>query len=266
MKKSTLRNTVIFSMLVLFCLSFFPSYIKAQNQPKGRNQASYTFVGTHFPMILEQDENGALFGIAIDIIEEISNQTGDSIEVLFLPWGRAVQMVKIGLADALVGPYMTESRKEFLVYTDIPFRNDDMIVITKAGKQIPWDGNLPSIIDRTTIAIRHWDYGDEFDTQKERMTINTANDLSQGLRMLLADRGEVLLANAQSALYEMKKLSSMDDVSFLTPPIGTVRNYVAFSKTKEDHDLQDRFNAALLNLQNSGRLSEIVSRHTLSKN
>ena len=44
-------------------------------------------------------------------------------------------------------------------------------------------------------------------------------------------------------------------VTFLTPAISIVKNYFAFSKSMKNFEFQEKFNAALLKLQNTGQLA-----------
>jgi hypothetical protein len=55
-------------------------------------------------------------------------------------------------------------------------------------------------------------------------------------------------------------------VTFLTPAISIVKNYFAFLKLIKNFKFQEKFNAALLKLQNTGQLTEMASRHMLQQN
>lgn len=224
---------------------------------------SYTFVGTHFPLILEQNEDGTLFGLGKDILDEIAADTGLSFDVMFLPWARAIKMVKDGSADGIIGLYEVERRKSFLDYCYPPFRDDHMSIITRRDAAVPWDGSFSSLIGHEVIAIRHWGYGDDFIAYKDNLNIQTANDLKAALGMLMKGRGDAMIANIQSVLYEMKKMNIKSGIEFLTPPVTTVRNHFAFSKARNDSQFQELFTSAYHRLLDSGRLTEITKKHTL---
>ena len=244
-------------LIVLILVPLFPMHAHAQEK------ASYTFVGTHYPLVFEQDKNGQVHGLGFDILKAISNEMGKTFKTIYLPWGRALRMVKEGSADGIIGLYMSETRKKFLVYSNTPFRKDHILLMTKAGRKVSWDGNFKTLKNHHIITIRHWVYGDKFDAYKHNLNIDIANKLSHGLRMLMANRGDILIANEQSALYEMQKLSLMNDIVFLKPEIKPIQNYFAFSKIKNDTNFQKRFNAALLKLHQTGQMAKLAAKHTL---
>ncbi len=254
------RKNYIPVIVFLLTLLLTPTYVKAQDD------TSYTFVGTYYPLILEKDEANKLHGLGVDLLSEISRSLDIKIDILFLPWGRALKMVKDGKADGILGIYKTEERKNFLVYTDLFIKNDDMMVITKSDSEIPWNGELPSLQGQHIITIKFWGYGGKFDAYKHNLDITEASKLSHAIEMLSRNRGDILLANKQSVLYELENMKINSDFSFIEPPVLNVPSYFAFSKIKEDYELQNRFNAALHQLKNSGRLAELVNKYTLATN
>jgi polar amino acid transport system substrate-binding protein len=230
---------------------------------EAQDEIPYTFAGSHFPLILEQDNDNRLHGLAVDILSEIAAEAGVTINIEFLPWGRALKRVKEGRVDGIIGLYKSEERKSFLQYSDNHFREDQLMVMARSNVRLKWDGNFSSLEDVEIITIKHWAYGEKFNAAKDTLKTHTANNLNQGLGMLMKGRGEVIIANRQSALYEMKKMSIMSNVRFLNPAFHTVRNYFAFSKIKNDTAFQKKFNTAFQKLRKSGKLASFSARHTL---
>ena len=64
-------------LIVLILVPLFPMHAHAQEK------ASYTFVGTHYPLVFEQDKNGQVHGLGFDILKAISNEMGKTFKILF---------------------------------------------------------------------------------------------------------------------------------------------------------------------------------------
>jgi ABC-type amino acid transport substrate-binding protein len=85
------------------------------------------FSGSEFPSILEKDESGAPKGLAIDILNKISDELDTRFEVKFYPWKRALLAAKNVSVDGIIDPYQTAERRQFLVFTEKPFHIDRMV-------------------------------------------------------------------------------------------------------------------------------------------
>ena len=51
---------------------------------------SYYFVGSHFPAILEQDQQGTVVGLGADIAHEICRRLGHELVIDIMPLKRAI--------------------------------------------------------------------------------------------------------------------------------------------------------------------------------
>ena len=52
---------------------------------------SYYFVGSHFPAILEQDQQGTVIGLGADIAHEICRRLGHELVIDIMPLKRALK-------------------------------------------------------------------------------------------------------------------------------------------------------------------------------
>jgi polar amino acid transport system substrate-binding protein len=66
---------------------------------------------------LEYEEDGELKGIEIEIVQEAMDSLGVPYEIDLVPWSRALKMMEVGEADAILGITHNKDREAFLVFT-----------------------------------------------------------------------------------------------------------------------------------------------------
>ena len=64
----------------------------------------------------QYSENGRVVGIHNDIVEEAAKNLGIKVEIILVPWPRALQMVKTGKADGIFSIFKTKEREEYLYF------------------------------------------------------------------------------------------------------------------------------------------------------
>ncbi len=88
---------------------------------------TYLFVGTTFPSILEQKQDGDFYGLGYDIATKIVHRLGHDLKIEIYPFKRALKMIERGEADVLIGPYKSAEREKFMNYTKYAFYRDPMV-------------------------------------------------------------------------------------------------------------------------------------------
>lgn len=256
---SLLSKAILTVIICLLCS--FTTTVNAQER------APYLFVGTTFPYILEQSMDGSPRGLSVDILNRISELTGDQFEILVLPWPRALRLVEMGHADGLIGPYKTEQREKILDYSVSEIYRDHMMFLAKTGRfhaRQEWSGDFDDIKEKQVITIRGWAYGDRFDKARSQLKVIEANTFAHGLQMLQKNRGDLLAANERNALFEIRKENLQSEVSFLKRPFGMMVGYFGFSKKKADHHFQARFNESLNQLHLSNEMHGLWKQYGLT--
>ncbi|WP_421864599.1 substrate-binding periplasmic protein [Motiliproteus sp.] len=258
-KESPFLSALLRALVLYLAVTGTASADKLESPP-------YLMVGTFFPYVLEQSMDGSPQGLAVDVLNRVSELTGDRFKVLVLPWPRALRLVEVGAADGLIGPYKTDQREAILDYSTTEIYRDHMIFLSRSEdfKTIrQWRGNLQSVLDQRIITVRGWAYGAEFDQIKSRLQIVEANTFSHGLQLLQKGRGELLAANERNAIFEVRKEQLQPQIAYLSPPFGKMVGYFGFSKQKTDLDFQQRFNQALQTMHQNHEMDALWNKHGL---
>lgn len=61
-------------------------------------------------------EGKEVSGVAVELVERVFNKLGKPIKIDVLPWGRAIEYMRIGKADGIFTAFKTPERETFTVY------------------------------------------------------------------------------------------------------------------------------------------------------
>lgn len=88
-----------------------------------RAQASESLLvmTTVWPPFRIEDEYGALRGLDIDVLDELSRRTGLRFELQQAPWGRGLAALQHGRADLMIGLARTPERERYIHYLPMPY-------------------------------------------------------------------------------------------------------------------------------------------------
>ena len=84
----------------------------------------------------QYSENGKIVGIHKDIVEEAAKNLGIKLEIISVPWPRALQMVKTWKADGIFSIFKTKEREEYLWFPKYGLRKQKKVFITYKGSGI----------------------------------------------------------------------------------------------------------------------------------
>ena len=130
------------------------------------NAATYRFVGSDFPILSGETEDGELRGIAIDVAIIISHRLGHTIKIRLYPWELAKFMVKNGLADVLMAPHKNHEREKWFDYLENYFFTDKTFFYVAPDWVVRWNGDYAFLYGRTIGLVQSWSVDASFDQAK----------------------------------------------------------------------------------------------------
>lgn len=88
-----------------------------------RAQASESLLvmTTPWPPFRIADGQGALYGLDIDVLDELSRRTGLRFELQQAPWARGLTALQHGRADLMIGLARTPERERYIHYLPMPY-------------------------------------------------------------------------------------------------------------------------------------------------
>lgn len=198
-------------------------------------------------------------GFITAIVTEALQQSGHDSNIEFVSWQDALDNVKSGKKDAIVGGYFSEERaKEY--YFSVPIYTVLAGLIKKPGFPMENYDSFESLDGYKIAKIKATVIGESFDkfpfsNLKEYTEVKDAVlALNSGEVDLYADSLAVAKAAAETAGIDASQLKIM------MPPLEENDLYLLISKSiPNGEELRDAFNKGLVALQTSGRYDEILA-------
>lgn len=228
--------------------------LTAQAQPR-----EWLVVGTPFPQIFEQGDDGDVHGLAPAILRQIAAQLGAELRFELYPWTRAQRMVELGQADILVGPYRTAEREARFAFAAAPFYQDRIVFYVRGDKRTTWNGDYASLGNRRLAVVRGWIYGSRFEARRADLHPVAVETVRNGLRMLDAGRIDLLASNQRNTVPLLQALGLRGRIVELAPLIDVQRGYFAFPRGPGHDPLRQRFDQAFAALVASGELARLAT-------
>lgn len=224
---------------------------------------TYYFVGTSFPQILEKGRQGEVKGLGADIVREIAQRLGHQIKIEIFPFKRALMMIETGRADAFIGPYKSEKREKFMIYTQSHFYQDPMAFYVKRESDFQWDGHLSSLAGKKIGLTRGWSYGSDFDQKKDQLNTVEVESIEANFKMLLFDRVDLFASHPRAVKRVIDELNIQGEVKMILPPIIVNKGYFGFSRKRDLGDFIDRFDAEFNRMVGNGEIQQMNKAYDL---
>jgi polar amino acid transport system substrate-binding protein len=214
-------------------------------------------VGSHSPKIFERQANGEFSGLSVGVLRELLVPLGHQVRFRIYPWARAKQMVELGQADILIGPYKTPERETRFAFSAQPFYRDSIVFFQLNSHALQWQGDYQQLLGRRVGVVRAWTYGAVFDTQREQLELVTVENVKNGMRMLKVGRLDLLASNQRNKVPALEALESTDAVSQLSPEIGHQDGYFAFQRQAQADHLRTDMDRQFAIMVATGRLAAL---------
>ncbi|MFV0448513.1 MAG: substrate-binding periplasmic protein [Vibrio sp.] len=223
-------------------------------------------------------ENDEAVGIYPDIVHAIDQKLEDfEISIRPVPWKRGLKLVESGRSFALMPPYFHPESRNFISPYSHPMLNEDVVVfcdneIIDQNPRTIWPEDFYGL----TIGINSgfniggsdfWQASDD-----GKLFISEAKGNQLNLIKLRSRRIDCYVNDKISILWQTKRL--LDEEILVKPltfrlatHINTESGYMAYTNVNEANypykeKFVKQFDAALIELQDSGQIEKIVQTYT----
>jgi polar amino acid transport system substrate-binding protein len=217
---------------------------------------------TYSPLSFGQD--GQLRGILLDIIQEVAGRRlGLVVEHTGYPWNRAQALVQTGEQDAIC-TIATPERLEYAVAAQEPvvsaprriFVHKDNAMLAKLQKVRNLDELHklnPNVISyqgngwaKTNMAHFKTDHGRNFDS---------------AIKMLLANRGDLMVDNALTMQYALQQAQGSSDVLMMDADLETSHFQLLVGKKSPHVGMLPAFDTALRQFKRSPDYAKVLQKY-----
>ena len=218
-------------------------------------------VGAPFERVFEYQESGEYGGLGAELLRLMAARTGNTVRFRMVPWARAQAMLVQGQADILIGPYKTPERIASMGFSDKPFYQDQMVFYTRQDASFGWDGDYAVLKNRRVVLLNGWAYGAEWERVRPGLQVSVANNVENGLKMLVHNHVDVFVSNRRNTDPVIARLGYARQVKPLPKVIEVQNGYFAFPRSPTFDKLRLQFDQELNSLIDSGELKKLGKRY-----
>jgi polar amino acid transport system substrate-binding protein len=215
-----------------------------------------TAVGDPWPPFLDPDQPNQ--GVATEIAQAAFATQGYDVKLSFQPWQRAIDGVRDGEFDMLLGTWKTPEREAFLQFSE-PYAVNEMKFIKRKGDTFQYNG-LDSLSGKVVGIVRGYGYGDDF-MKASNFKREEAATLMPSLLKLASQRIDLTLEDELVARSLMSKEHPelLESVEFVSPPLSSNALHVSSGLKNPKHEaIIAAFNKGLATIKANGQLDAIL--------
>lgn len=240
-----------FAFSVLFLISSFT----------GAESIVLAAVGDPWPVLLNPDTEQQ--GLLVEVARKAYQTQGYELEIVFVPWSRAMVMIQQKRADLLIGAWYSDERNNYLLYSQAIFSSAIRLIKPK-NSSFEYT-SLSSLQGMRVGTILSYQYHDEFLTDTGIVRI-TSDSLLNNIHNLLAGRIDLTLDDHYVVKYMLDKhIEDWENkLSLVESPLMAKNLYLAANRSNPKHKtIIKAFNLGLAQLKKEGRYDEIIKSYDL---
>jgi polar amino acid transport system substrate-binding protein len=205
------------------------------------------------------EENGQQKGIAVDLAKEAFARMHQEIRIEFVPFPRAISMVKSGEADAIFPFAISEEREKFVRYPSERLVSDPATLFVRADSTIVFDADISKLARYSFGKQRDAIVGPSFveALKKRSARIDESIDQEQNILKLVAGRFDIALGPSLVVQYAAKRIGKADEIKVLYSGVSDGAAYLAFTRQRDYSLLITQFEQTIRKMRRDGSYDHI---------
>ncbi|MFW7526459.1 transporter substrate-binding domain-containing protein [Vibrio ostreicida] len=239
-----MKNFLLVLLTTVFSVTGYTATITAAQDP--------------WPPFVQKDASNP--GVAVEIVKAAFKSQGHEVDFKIIPWTRALNEVKDGRIDVLIGTWYTDERATYLNYSD-PYLENSLKFIKLKGDGFEFNG-IDSLSGKTVGMIRNYGYGDAF-LNATNFKKPEANDLVSNAKKLIAKRIDLTLEDELVAKSTLSG-AGMDvgQFEFTNNALSVNPLHVSSGLANGNNGMYiDAFNKGLVEIKANGKFDEILEKY-----
>jgi len=205
------------------------------------------------------EENGHIAGIEYEIINAISKEMGEDIDIQLVPYKRMIENLETGTVDFAI--FYRSKKSEKSGEPIAKWGKLDIIVIGRAGTDILSYKDLKPL----EVAVRLGGYFDPHFDNDSTLNKLSVDNYEHGIKLLMANRVDAVIGTAATLYYEFNKQGINLDQLGKPFFIASAEDWLHFSRKSIQQDKKEDLKQAVNTLVRNGRLEQIFSKYLPSK-
>lgn len=204
-------------------------------------------------------DNENYSGIYIDIIKEVAEEAGIELKFKEMPFKRALESMKSGEADIMLGPNKNSERNEFMYFIEeCPFpREEKAFYVSDENKKIK---KYDDLYNKKIEVLRGMAYFEKFDEDIRLNKVETS-DYMNAILKVSKGRSDVVIIPEQQGDFLLKE----SRIELIKSPYLIEGNlsFVSISKKSKNFEiLKSKLTKGMLIAKKKGTFKKIIKRYS----
>lgn len=216
-----------------------------------------------WPPFRMQDQAGALYGLDIDLLDQLSERTGLRFEVQRAPWARGLAALQQGKADLMTGLAKTPERERYIHYLPRPYYAcaPRFYAAPAQAKALHGYAELAGLKIGYVLESAYFEPFDS-DSGLHKQAVNNENQL---LEMLVRGRLQTVIGTDCQVDYELRDARWRSQiVKAEYQPTARTDLYIGFSRQRNLQAEYQLLSQALEQLQAEGWINQAAQRYLVA--
>lgn len=220
------------------------------------------------PIIVMADESPPYMGTNLPnkgflpaLFKEAMARNNIPTQTHIVPWARAIQTVKSGKSQVILGVFFTTERTKFLAFSN-PITFVETVLFSLKGNQIHYQ-TLEDLKQYKIGVVRGSSYGEAFDNAEFVNKHEVVNE-TQNIDMLIYERLDLFAGSVDVLWHTIGNHAPLylDKIETLKPPLSSRSLHIGFSKFSSGYtELLTTFNNSLAAMIKDGSLKKLGNEH-----
>ncbi|MBF0468344.1 MAG: transporter substrate-binding domain-containing protein [Desulfamplus sp.] len=205
-------------------------------------------------------------GLSLVIIRAAYKTQGYTVKMEYVPWARAEAMVNIGKYDILPDVWMTQKRKETMLFSQ-PYASNTIKFIKSVDDPFEYNG-LESLRGKRIGTVRGYGYGDKFLASTDFIREEVV-DFMTNIRKLVAKRIDLTLEDEIVARVAVAKSepSLLTEIKFTENGLSSNNLHISSGLANpRNKEIIEAFNKGLAEIKASGEFNRLFEIYGIKTN
>lgn len=258
-----MKTMRIYIKLMICCHVFFLGAASPEEIVTACGDCNYP------PITYTEQEEGSnpelgreIIGVAPDVLRLIFDEIGITVQARYAGnWKRCQSNVEHGNVDILLGPYMTEERKKYAVFTATPLASDAQSIFVWKGREFTFE-KWDDLKGRRVGVTLGYSGGKKFNKFLRKNTkLDRVSERLQNYRKLELGRIECISEGLYTGLINARKFEYEGRIVPLPTPVNAEFMYLSISKKSKYEHYLPQIEEGLKKLRADGTIDKLIKHH-----
>lgn len=204
-------------------------------------------------------------GLSLEVLRAAFETQGYKVKMIYQPWARAMNNVKVGKVDILPDVWLNEERKKDYYFSD-SYAQNAIRFIKRSDDEFEFNG-IESLFGKKVGIVRGYSYADEF-MKNPKIEKPMNNNFISNIKKLIAKRIDLTIEDEIVArmLLAQESNTLVQKIGFTKNAISIKKLYLATGKKNpRGKEIVDTFNKGIKVIKSNKVYSNIMMKYGIKE-